>query len=103
MMSNVKSAMSSGKVNVAEAAFNAWFKEVEESLLDYNFVKELLEVVLPPVSKTAPKHAPQIVKSLLGRRAVVSSAMVEGGLLRQLRERSEWVSRTRFASPSCGS
>lgn len=93
MVSSVKAAMSSGKVNVAEGAFGAWLKEAEESLLDHNFVKELLEVVLPPVSKTAPPHAPQIIKSLLERRGVVSSAMVDGGLLRQLRERNEWVSR----------
>ncbi|TEB23786.1 hypothetical protein FA13DRAFT_1797815 [Coprinellus micaceus] len=92
VVASIKSAMASGKVSVAEGAFGAWLKETEESLMDYNFVKELLEVVLPSVGKNTPPHAPQIVQTLLDRRGIVSSAMVDGGLLKRLRERSEWAS-----------
>ncbi|TEB32253.1 hypothetical protein FA13DRAFT_1791065 [Coprinellus micaceus] len=67
VVASIKSAMASGKVSVAEGAFGAWLKETEEPSLDYNFVKELLEVVLSSVGKNTPPHAPQIVKTLLDR------------------------------------
>ncbi|KAJ2930872.1 hypothetical protein H1R20_g6214, partial [Candolleomyces eurysporus] len=66
-------------------------------LLDYNFVKDLLGVLLPPLKapltlqQQQQSHAKEIVKLLLERKAV-SSGMVEGGLLRALRDRGDWAS-----------
>ncbi|RXW19385.1 hypothetical protein EST38_g6484 [Candolleomyces aberdarensis] len=66
-------------------------------LLDYNFVKDLLGVLLPPlkapltVQQQQQSHAKEIVKLLLERKAV-SSGMVEGGLLRAVRDRGDWAS-----------
>lgn len=92
VLGDVKTAMGAGKVKVAENAFATWLKAVEGQELEYNFVKELLQVLLPPVGKTVPVHAAAIVKTLLERKGTVSSSMVESGLLRALRERNDWVS-----------
>ncbi|KAF6740925.1 hypothetical protein DFP72DRAFT_1182048 [Ephemerocybe angulata] len=92
VLGDVKTAMGAGKVKVAENAFATWLKAVEGQELEYNFVKELLQVLLPPAGKTVPVHAAAIVKTLLERKGVVSSSMVESGLLRALRERNDWAS-----------
>lgn len=102
VLGSVKAAMESGKAKAAESAFAAWLKDAEsekiasaaDSPLGYNFVKELLEVLLPPKPTGAGVYPVEIMKTLLGRRAVVSSSMVENGLLRALRERNDWVSTT---------
>ena len=62
--------------------------------LEYPFVQGVLEFVLRPPSHVQGKtaaYSPKIVKYLLENR-VVSSSMVEGGVLPALAERNDWVS-----------
>ena len=62
--------------------------------LDYNFVKDILNIVLTSDSKTntLATYSPDVVRYLLERRAVCS-AMVQmpGGLLGALRTKNDWV------------
>jgi len=62
--------------------------------LDYNFVKDILNIVLGSDSKTnsAAAYSPDIIQYLLKRRTVCS-AMVQtpGALLGALRTKNDWV------------
>jgi len=95
VLASVRAAMEAGKHKTAESAFAEWLKNAEAkaeddaSLLDYNFVKEVLDVVLP--YQATAMYPGEIVKALLGRKGAVSSSMVQGGLLPALRDRGDWV------------
>ena len=63
-------------------------------MLDYNFVKDILNIVFTSDSKmnSGATYSPDVVRYLLERHAVCS-AMVQmpGGLLGALRAKNEWV------------
>lgn len=101
MLSTMRTAMQAGRPQAAVAAFIKWAPTKEDavsSTFDYNFVKELLNIVLQvPTSDTKAAeaniaYAPDIIQYLLEKR-VVSSAMVTapGGFLGTLRARDDWV------------
>lgn len=67
------------------------------SRLEYNFVKELLDIVLllriqPKSNLAASAYSSEVIRYLLEKQ-VVCSAMIEapGGLLGALRARNDWV------------
>lgn len=60
-----------------------------QPLLSYTFVSALLKTVLS-TSRTA--YSRNIIEYLLKRKAV-GNGMVDAGLLVQLRERNDWVSK----------
>lgn len=103
MLATVRTAMQGGRPQAAVAAFMKWTPAKEDAAsasLDYNFVKELLNIVLQlpaadakaAVAASDIAYAPDVVQYLLEKR-VVSSAMVPtpGGLLGALRARDDWV------------
>ena len=62
--------------------------------LDYNFVKDILNIVLSSDSKTnsAAAYSPDIIQYLLKRRTVCSAMVqIPGGLLGALRTKNDWV------------
>ena len=59
--------------------------------LDYNFVKDILNIVLSSDSKTAA-YSPDIIQYLLKRRTVCSAMVqIPGALLGALRTKNDWV------------
>ncbi|KAF8165883.1 hypothetical protein B0H34DRAFT_254615 [Crassisporium funariophilum] len=103
VLSTLRSAIQGGRAQAAAAAFMKWVpkgvegqeKDSVSSLgLTYDFVKEILCIVLLQSDpKTPDTYSPEIVRYLLEKR-VVSSAMVEypGSLLGALRARGDWSS-----------
>ncbi|KAF8805835.1 hypothetical protein BYT27DRAFT_7191996 [Phlegmacium glaucopus] len=110
LLSTIRSAVEGGQGQAATAAFMKWAsqdidpdpKPVDPpapSRLQYNFVKELLDIVLliriqpKSNSTTSNGYSPEIVRYLLDNR-VVCSAMIDapGALLGALRARNDWNS-----------
>ncbi|KAJ3517602.1 hypothetical protein NLJ89_g407 [Agrocybe chaxingu] len=97
VLGTMRAAISSGRAQAAVAAFMKWApKEGQKttSALQHNFVKEVLELVLPaPDSKAPSAYASEIVRYLLERQLVCSSMIsMSGGLLGALRLRADWKS-----------
>jgi len=62
--------------------------------LDYNFVKDILNIILSSDSKTnsAATYSPDIIQYLLKRRTVCSAMVqIPGALLGALRTKNDWV------------
>ncbi|KAF9528037.1 hypothetical protein CPB83DRAFT_907189 [Crepidotus variabilis] len=111
MLQSLKMALEGGRTQAAEATFMKWVPtDVDDNLasnnasMDYNFVKELLELLLVP-SNDVPRtpslgseskgvaYSSEIVRYLLERRVVSSLMLVSyGGLLGVLRTKGDWVS-----------
>ncbi|PPQ94798.1 hypothetical protein CVT25_007435 [Psilocybe cyanescens] len=101
LLGTMRAAMQGGRPQAAVAAFMKWAppktdNKIVASTLEYNFVKELLSIVLLNVSSTETKtgsYVPDVVRYLLEQR-VVCSAMIPtpGGLLGALRSRDDWTS-----------
>ncbi|KAH9482205.1 hypothetical protein JR316_0004300 [Psilocybe cubensis] len=102
LLSTMRTAMQGGRPQAAVAAFMKWAPKPETdknvaSTLEYNFVKELLSIVLldlsPGTKPTPGNYQPDVVRYLLEQR-VVCSAMIStpGGLLGALRARDDWTS-----------
>ena len=69
--------------------------------LDYNFVKDILNIVLSSDSKTksAAAYSPDIIQYLLKRRTVCSAMVqIPGALLGALRTKNDWVGLDYFES-----
>ncbi|KAF9036808.1 hypothetical protein BJ165DRAFT_609969 [Panaeolus papilionaceus] len=93
LLSAVKTAVQGGRAQAASAAFSKWSQADEKTpSLDYNFVKELLEIVLL-LPSNSQAYAGDIVQYLLEKK-VVCSAMIPTPhtLLGLLRSRSDWKS-----------
>ncbi|KAF9478651.1 hypothetical protein BDN70DRAFT_879661 [Pholiota conissans] len=99
LLATMRTAMQAGRPQAAVAAFTKWAPPMDEptsSSLDYNLVKELLNIALLPPSaeskaSTTGAYASEVVQYLLEKR-LVSSAMIStaGGLLGALRARNDW-------------
>ncbi|KAJ4479070.1 hypothetical protein J3R30DRAFT_3473899 [Lentinula aciculospora] len=60
-------------------------------LYGYNFTKEILDIVLQPSKPPKTPYSSKIIQHLLGKK-VISTGMVEAGLLSALRLRNDWKS-----------
>ncbi|KAF8883188.1 hypothetical protein CPB84DRAFT_193080 [Gymnopilus junonius] len=104
LVTTMRSAMQSGRPQGASAAFTKWAPKNDEpatSDLDYNFVKEVLNIVLGlssepkpnTVSTGAGSYSPEVVRYLLEHRVVCSNMVpTSKGLLGALRARDDWTS-----------
>ncbi|KAF4619578.1 hypothetical protein D9613_004793 [Agrocybe pediades] len=103
LLASMRTAMQGGRPQAAVAAFMKWAPKPEEEAtaktLDYNFVKEVLNISLLTASaegKAAPAtaaYSPEVVRYLLEKRLICSTMVsAPGGLLGALRLRDDWTS-----------
>ncbi|KAJ8087113.1 hypothetical protein PM082_005941 [Marasmius tenuissimus] len=112
VLSDMRSAMEKNRPQNANDAFFAWEKRelvedakkpvendtalgktVEERRIvyGYGFIKDVLDIVLRPTQLQTVTYSSQIVKHLLEKK-LVSSSMLDSGLLAALRLRNDWAS-----------
>ncbi|KAK1220702.1 hypothetical protein PQX77_016528 [Marasmius sp. AFHP31] len=112
VLSDMRSVMEKNRPQNANDAFFAWEKRelaedakkpaengntlgkaVEERRIvyGYGFIKDVLNIVLRPTQPQNVTYSSQIVKHLLEKK-LVSSSMLDAGLLAALRLRNDWVS-----------
>ncbi|KAL0070179.1 hypothetical protein AAF712_002669 [Marasmius tenuissimus] len=121
VLSDMRSAMEKNRPQNANDAFFTWEKHelvedakkpaendatlgkaVEERRIvyGYGFIKDVLNIVLRPTQLQTVTYSSQIVKHLLEKK-LVSSSMLDSGLLAALRLRNDWASITQsFSSVS---
>ncbi|KAG6812938.1 hypothetical protein H0H92_015258 [Tricholoma furcatifolium] len=105
VLAAMKTAMDKNLPQAANKAFFDWetretksaaeaSKEagaLPKAILGHSFVKDLLTMVLQPSKPANAPYSSEVVRHLLSRK-LVSSSMMEGGLLATLRYRNDWQS-----------
>ncbi|KAF9006748.1 hypothetical protein BDQ17DRAFT_1352325 [Cyathus striatus] len=107
LVAEMRTAMDQNRIQAANDLFFSWAKggvlreaEVEDEEvkrneerpeLDYTFVKDILNIVLQVGKPANAPYSSEVVRYLLGNK-VVSTAMVEGGILATLRVKGDWKS-----------
>ncbi|KAH8096702.1 hypothetical protein BXZ70DRAFT_331420 [Cristinia sonorae] len=103
LLRTMKSSIDQKRAELADEAFFNWVKQEEARLpksapanevqFGYKFVQDLLEILFKQLKAAADTmvYSPKVVRYLVERK-VVSSGMVEGGLLPALRARNDWES-----------
>ncbi|KAK7035764.1 hypothetical protein R3P38DRAFT_2908933 [Favolaschia claudopus] len=93
----IQTAMMNNELAAAEKAFADWEQSEQQSresesklVYGHSFVRDVLNAVLQPTKQSSP-YSPGLLRTLLQRR-VVSTTMVEGGLLAALKLRGDWTS-----------
>ena len=82
--------------SILNGHFKASFQVDERRVVyGYAFVKDVLEIILRPTQPQNVTYSSQIVKHLLEKK-LVSSSMLDSGLLAALRLRSDWVRNDQF-------
>ncbi|KIK64736.1 hypothetical protein GYMLUDRAFT_240697 [Collybiopsis luxurians FD-317 M1] len=106
VLNEMRSAMDRHQPDNANTAFFTWQKQEEakagtetetkpsgplSSIYGYNFTKDVLNIVLQPSKPANTPYSSQVMQHLLEKN-VVSTSMVDGGLLPLLRLRYDWKS-----------
>lgn len=103
LLGKMRAAMNQNQPQVADELFFQWSKQQEKRRTDANelstdhsvvlgheFVKQLLRIVVQPGKPTGTPYSTKVIHYLLEEQ-VVSSVMVDEGLLPTLLARSDWV------------
>ncbi|KAG6861980.1 hypothetical protein C0995_009164 [Termitomyces sp. Mi166 len=105
VLSTMRAAMEKNLPQAANVAFFEWEKRESkaaseaskneagssQAALSHAFVKDLLTTVIQPSKPANTPYSSEVVKYLLNRK-VVSSSMLDGGLLAALRYKNDWQS-----------
>ncbi|KAG6856986.1 hypothetical protein H0H87_011080 [Tephrocybe sp. NHM501043] len=104
VLSTMKTAMDKNLPQAANVAFFEWEKRESkataeasteagslQAVLSHGFVRDLLTTVLQPSKPANAPYSSEVVRYLLNRK-LLSSSMIDGGLLSALRYKNDWQS-----------
>lgn len=103
LLGKMRAAMNQNQPHVADDLFFQWFKQQQKryadgneplqdssSILGHEFVKQVIRIVLQPGKAAGGPYSPKVMLHLLEQR-VVTSVMLDEGLLPTLMIRCDWV------------
>ena len=96
VLKEMRDAIEAKRPQAANDAFFRWetsqSQTAEKALVfGHDFVKQVLDVIIQPTKNSASvMYSSSVVKHLIKQKAV-STSMLEGGLVRALKTRGDWV------------
>ncbi|KAF9236212.1 hypothetical protein BU15DRAFT_50422 [Melanogaster broomeanus] len=99
LLSAMEASLRKKKPQSADEAFFTWVKsnpvrphrQSTKLIFGHEFVKKIVNIILPPELPTDYQYSPRIMRYLLENR-FVTSIMLKGKLITTLRERGDWES-----------
>ncbi|KAF9226831.1 hypothetical protein BS17DRAFT_800784 [Gyrodon lividus] len=91
LVSAIEASIRKKKAQRADEAFFTWVKSrsPDEPTFGHEFVKRIVNIILPPEPPTDYQYSPRIMRYLL-ENGFVTSIMLKGKLVTTLRERGDW-------------
>ncbi|KAH7887398.1 hypothetical protein F5I97DRAFT_1941864 [Phlebopus sp. FC_14] len=91
LVATIQSSLKKKKPQRADEVFFRWLKQhtTSEPVLGHEFVKKIVNAVLPPEPPADLQYSPRIMQYLL-ENGLVSGAMLNGKVLSTLRDRGDW-------------
>lgn len=96
VLKEMRDAIEAKRPQAANDAFFRWETSQNQTpdnvlVFGHDFIKQVLDVIIQPTKNSASvMYSSSVVKHLIKQRAV-SNSMLEGGLIRALKTRDDWV------------